>query len=489
VLKLDRQTEVLMSFQPNPKQVAALTLIGGDQTHTLLYGGSRSGKSFLIVRTIIIRAMKVPHTRHLMARFRLAHIEASLVAETWPNVVRTCFPELEYEIDHKKGDRYFLMPNGSEVWYAGLDDKDRTEKILGKEFATVFLNECSQIPWASRNLLMTRLAQKTWLANPEDPDGSLGLPLLPGLRLKAYYDENPPLKTHWTHKVFIEKKSPDTNKLLANPDDYRSLQINPYDNRANVDPAYFAQLDSLPERVRKRFRDGAFGEAGEGALWTEELLEQQRIDNDDDLPGFTRIVIAVDPSGARDAEDMHRDEIGIVVAGLGDDGDGYILEDLTLRGSPADWGEVVVKAYLRWGADRVVAETNFGGAMVKAVIDSAAAKISRDTNTVVRIAFSEVTASRGKIVRAEPVSALYEAQNVWHVEGLGQLETELCLMTTAGYLGDRSPNRADACVWALTALFHLVIKAAKDAVSGRGAPPKINLGNAAMKSRLRDLRR
>lgn len=474
-----------MPFQPNPKQVAALTLMGGDQTHTLLYGGSRSGKSFLIVRTIIIRAMKVPFSRHLMARFRLAHIEASLVAETWPMVVRACFPELEHEIDHKKGDRYFLMPNGSEVWYAGLDDKDRTEKILGKEFATVFLNECSQIPWASRNLLMTRLAQKTWLPNPEDPTGEKGLPLLPGLRLKAYYDENPPLKTHWTYKVFIEKKSPDTNKLLANPDDYRHIQINPMDNRANVAPEYFAQLDSLPERVRKRFRDGAFGEAGEGALWTEELLEQQRISNEADLPGLVRIVVAVDPSGARDAEDMHRDEIGIVVAGLGDDGKGYVLEDLTMKGSPAEWGKAVVKAYLRWGADRVVAETNFGGAMVEAVIKSAAADVGRETNTVVRVSFSEVTASRGKIVRAEPVSALYEAQDVYHVEGLGQLETELCLMTTAGYLGDRSPNRADACVWALTALFHLVIKAAKDAVSGRGASPKINLGNAALKSRLR----
>jgi hypothetical protein len=474
----------VQGFQLTDDQKSALTLLGGDQVHTMLFGGSRSGKTFLIVRTIIIRAMKVPNSRHLMARFRLTDIEGSIIAETWPNVVSLCFPELEHEIDMKKADRYFLMPNGSEVWWAGLDDKDRTEKILGKEFATTFLNECSQIPWYSRNMVTTRLAQKTWLPNPDDPDGSKGLPRLPGLRLRAYYDENPPLKTHWTHKLFIERKSPDTNKLVPNPANYNCRLMNPEGNRANLAPEYLAELDNLPDRLRKRFRDGRFGEAGEGALWTEELLEQQRIDNEADLPEFQRIVIGVDPSGSRDVEDMHRDEIGIVVAALGTDGKGYVLEDLTRRGSPAEWGKTVCEAYRRWGADRVVAETNFGGAMVGAVIKSAAADISRDEGIVLNVAFSEVTASRGKVARAEPISALYEQHAVFHLDGLAALEAEMCNFTVAGYLGDKSPNRVDAAVWALNALFHAVVKASREIASSRGSTPKVNLGHSALKQRM-----
>jgi hypothetical protein len=463
-----------VTFILTSKQVVTITLFGGDQIHTLLYGGSRSGKSFIILRTIINRALWCPRSRHLMARFRLSHIKASLVAETMPNVVRLCFPELEHEIDHNKSEQCYVFPNGSELWYAGLDDKDRTEKILGKEFATVFVNECSQVPWASRNMVTTRLAQKTWRENPDDPERPLS-----GLRLKAFYDENPPLKTHWTHKIFIEKKSPDTNRMLANPENFQSLLINPEDNKDNIAPEYLGELDQLPERMRKRFRDGQFGEAGEGALWTEFLLEQQHIDNDNDLPGWQRIVIAVDPSGASDQDDAHRDEIGIVIAALGDNGKAYVLEDLTMKGSPGEWGEAVVKAYRRWGADRVVGEENFGGAMVQFVIQTAAAKQG------VRVNYSAVTASRGKVVRAEPIAALYETQDVWHVAGLDSLETELCLMTTSGYMGDRSPNRADALVWALTSLFPSVIQQAKAMAAGqvRGAPPRINLGHAQSKAR------
>lgn len=466
-----------MVFKLNPKQVHAVTMLGGDSVHNMLYGGSRSGKSFIIVRTIFNRAMWCPGSRHLAARFRLSHIKGSLIAETVPAVLELCFPELVNEIDHKKGEQYFLFPNGSEFWYAGLDDKDRTEKILGKEFATVFLNECSQIPWASRNMVITRLAQKTTRPNPDDPARPLE-----GLRLRAFYDENPPLKTHWTYKLFINKLSPDTGRMLPNPLNFNSMLINPEDNRDNVAKEYFDELDALPDRMRKRFKLGQFGEPGEGALWTEELLEQQRIDNDSDLPGFQRIVIAVDPSGASDHEDAHRDEIGIVVAGIGDDGKGIVLEDLTMKGSPGEWGTAVVNAYRRWGADCVIGEENFGGAMVKFVITQAAANLG-----IPLINYKSVTASRGKIVRAEPISALYESQMVWHVGGgaLGRLEEELCNMTTSGYLGDRSPNRADALVWALTALFPAVVKAAKAETVGRGALPNVNLGHALSKARRR----
>jgi phage terminase large subunit-like protein len=289
--------------------------------------------------------------------------------------------------------------------------------------------------------------------------------------------------------MFIERKSPDTNRALSNPGNYNCMLMNPAGNKANLDPGYLGELNELPERLRKRFRDGQFGEAGEGALWTEELLEQQRVENEIDLPDFQRIVIGIDPSGSRDVDDMHRDEVGIVVVAIGSDGAGYVLEDLTRRGSPAEWGQTAVLAYQRWGADRFVVETNYGGAMATAVLKSAAAEVGRQQNVPLNVSITEVTASRGKVVRAEPISALYEQQKVWHVEGLNMLEAEMVNMTVAGYLGDRSPNRVDALVWALTALFHAVVKSSRDSASGRGpTAPKVNLGHSALKQRMQNIR-
>lgn len=458
-------------FRLNEKQRIAMAMLAGDATHFLLFGGARSGKTFLAVRALIIRALLAPGSRHLMARFRLAHIKSSIVADTFPSVIKTCFPELLSVLGegHHKTEGYYLLPNGSEIWYAGLDEKERTEKVLGQEYVTILVEECSQIPWASRELLLTRLAQLTYKI---DPAGEM---TNEPLRIKAIYCENPPLKSHWTFKLFIDKLSPDTLKRLPNPENYASIQVNPRDNAQNLNPQYLRELDGLGERQRKRFRDGMFGEAGEAALWTYELLAQQRLDDEPDLNEFLKIVVAVDPSGADSAEDVGRDEIGIVVAGLRRDGSCVILEDMTFLGSPKEWGEMAVKRADAWEADTIVAEQNFGGAMVKAVIQAACANLKSVKKIVL------VTASRGKSIRAEPISILYEQQKVWHVQGLEKLEDELCQMTTYGYTGDRSPNRADAMVWAVSYLFPSAIKATKNNDSRGNAAPKVNLGHAALK--------
>jgi len=186
--------------------------------------------------------------------------------------------------------------------------------------------------------------------------------------------------------------------------------------------------------------------------------------------------VAVDPSGADNMEDATRDMIGIVAAGLRDDGTAVVLEDSTMKGSPGEWGMAVVNCFERWGADRVVGEENYGGAMVKFVVQAAAAKRG------IVVSYRPVTATRGKTVRAEPISALYEAQKVEHAPGLTALEDELVQMTTFGYTGDRSPNRADAAIWALTDLFPTVIKTANAETSAqRHTTPKVNLGHAKVK--------
>jgi phage terminase large subunit-like protein len=177
----------------------------------------------------------------------------------------------------------------------------------------------------------------------------------------------------------------------------------------------------------------------QGALWTREMLE--RANGDWKLPDMKRVVVAVDPSGTRGQEDGG-DEVGIVVAGLGVDGLGYVLADRTCKLSPDGWGRAAVNAYREFKADRIVAERNFGGAMVEHVIRTV------DPN----VSYREVTASRGKVQRAEPIAALYEQSRVRHVGLFAELEDQMAAMTGAGYSGDGSPDRADALVWALTEL-------------------------------------
>lgn len=172
----------------------------------------------------------------------------------------------------------------------------------------------------------------------------------------------------------------------------------------------------------------------QGALWTKALLNEYRTAS---RPTLKRVAVGVDPSGGGD-------EIGIVVAGVGHDGRGYVLADYTAPGprGPAFWGHETVRAYDEYEADRIVAEKNFGGDMVESNIRVAAGDR--------RVPVHMVNASRGKAVRAEPVAALYEDGLISHVGTFPETETEL----TSWVPGDpRSPNRLDALVWALTELF------------------------------------
>ncbi|MBR1238178.1 DNA-packaging protein [Bradyrhizobium sp. AUGA SZCCT0182] len=177
----------------------------------------------------------------------------------------------------------------------------------------------------------------------------------------------------------------------------------------------------------------------QGALWTRDMIERARFKGP--VPDLRRVVVAIDPSGTRGQSDGG-DSIGIVVAGIGVDKLGYILADRTCKLSPDGWGKVAVKAYREFKADRIIAERNFGGAMVEHVIRTV------DPG----VAYRDVTASRGKIARAEPVAALYEQGRVRHAADFPDLEDQLCAMTGDGYGGDGSPDRADALVWALSEL-------------------------------------
>lgn len=412
-------------------------VLAGEATHILLVGGSRSGKTFLIVRNIVMRALKAAGSRHVIFRFRLNHLVASVFLDTFPKVMRLAFPGVGHATHVQ--DKYVTFENGSELWFAGLDDKDRTEKILGMEFATVFFNEASQIPWQSVTTALTRLAQKA----EQRIEGREPSPL----KLRAYYDCNPPSKNHWTYRVFVEKRDPETREVLRNPADYAHFSINPADNLENLSPEYIGQLESLPARMRVRFLEGRFADANPNALFPDEVVDKWRV-LDGKVPDLVRVVVAVDPSGSGDTDNADNDAIGIVVAGIGTDGNAYVLEDSTVKAGPATWGKVATSAFERHAADCIVGETNYGGAMVAQTI-----QVARP-----RTPFKAVTASRGKVARAEPFAALYEAGKVRHVGRFVELEEELSGFATTGYTGSGSPNRADALIWALAELFPAMVR-------------------------------
>lgn len=427
-------------FKLTARQEEAQQILSGGATHGMLYGGSRSGKTFLHVRNVVLRALKASFSRHAILRFRFNHIKASIILDTFPKVMKLCFPGVEYTVS--KTDWYARLPNGSEIWFGGLDDKERTEKILGQEYATMYLNEASQITKEARDMAMTRLAQLAEL------DGKPGEYLKP----RAFYDCNPTNKMHWTYKMFIQKLDPDTKISLPHPEDYVFCKMNPEDNAVNLSSTYLDTLRALSPRLRKRFLLGEFADATPNALFRDETIEMWRAMNDD-VPEMIRIVVAVDPSGADDNNNADNDAIGIVVAGLGIDGNAYVLEDCTVKAGPKIWGTVATTAYDRHAADVVVGETNYGGAMVNFVIQTCRP----------RTPFKIVTASRGKHVRAEPFSALYDSGKVRHVGIFDEMEEEITHFSTHGYVGTGSPNRADALFWALAELFPGIIKGPKKA--------------------------
>lgn len=207
-----------------------------------------------------------------------------------------------------------------------------------------------------------------------------------------------------------------------------------YENAANLAPAFLEQILEQYEGTRLGLQE-IYAEILDdvpGALWKRDILDDLRVIK---APDLKRIVVAIDP-GIGDNEENA--ETGIVVAGLGYDGHGYVLADVSIRGTPDAWARAAVTAYYQYDADRIIGETNNGGDMVEYTV--------RTVDPTVP--FKRVHASRGKYARAEPISALYEQGKVHHVGVFKELEDQMCNWVP----GAKSPDRLDALVWALTEL-------------------------------------
>ena len=208
-----------------------------------------------------------------------------------------------------------------------------------------------------------------------------------------------------------------------------------FENEANLAPAAIEQLKEKYANTRLG-RQELYAEVltdMEGALWNPSMIDPFRVE---ETPEMRRIVIAIDPAVTAHEDS---DETGIVVAGVGLDNKYYILDDLSGRMSADKWANIAIDAFYHHNADRVIAEVNNGGDLVERLLRSV-------DNTV---PYTAVRASRGKMIRAEPVSALYEQEKVIHAGVFATLEDQMCSYTIDSR---ESPDRLDALVWALTDL-------------------------------------
>ncbi len=261
-----------------------------------------------------------------------------------------------------------------------------------------------------------------------------------GLRLGHAYGISP------RAVISTTPRPTDVIRALIKDPKTRVVTGSTYENQANLADAFIHSITQEYEGTRLG-RQELWAELLDdvpGALWARSLLDRLRIRPPERPPQMRRIVVSIDPSVTANAKS---DECGIVVAGLGTDGHGYILDDLSGRMSAKDWGTKAIVAYQRWKADRIVAEVNNGGDLVEANIRAVQTSIP---NVGHHVAYKAVHASRGKRARAEPVAALDERGLLHHVGSFPKMEDEMC--TWDPTMTNESPNRIDARVWAITEL-------------------------------------
>ena len=430
-----QQLNICMSFQLTPAQLRAEAMFDDEAaSHFLLYGASRSSKTFGIARHICERALIAPNSHHLILRNVRNDAESKLFAGTYRDVMRLAFPTIKYA--RNKSDLTYTFGNGSVLQFFGMADEAQMEKVLGAEGSTIHVSEANDLTFAKVEILWSRLAEKAEIdphyADQIDPwrDKSQAMYLEP----RAFYDLNPTTRSSWDYQLFFEKKIPHTNELLENPEAFRSMHCALADNAENVSSQYKRIFKSMTKKRRLRFEAGEYQLDNPYALFSRDDIKIR-----DKLGGFDRIVLALDPAG--DGTETN-DETGIMICGKSGD-DFYVMADLSGKFSPAEVSKIVADAYDAFKVDAVIVEKNYGGRWIETML--------RTEHPWMNIKNQHT--SDGKRIRAEPIAALYENGNVFHCEHFEQLENELCTFTSDyDRKKNGSPGRLDSVVWALLEL-------------------------------------
>lgn len=251
----------------------------------LVYGGSRSSKTFRCLRKVLKRAVYYPGSRHLVARDTFTALRNAIILDTMPKLLRLYYPKL-YEHWNNGGMNnsvnIFTLPNGSEIHFRAIGNEQEVEKLLGTEYATILIDEASEVNYEALQKLRTRLAQK--VAHWADPNRFI--------KLLEVLIENPPHKGHWTYKEHFLYTSPlDPDKQLDKTL-YANVRLNPMDNLEYLPDDYIDSLRELPAHEQTRFLYGEFGEEARGAVLAMEFAKYPnnivgKIAWDDRYPVYT----------------------------------------------------------------------------------------------------------------------------------------------------------------------------------------------------------
>lgn len=370
------------------------------------HGGRGSGKSHFFATLAVAVCLQTPRTRVVCAREvqRSLRDSVKLLIE---DKIRAFRVEDKFRIMYD----HIRAPGQGLIIFQGMQDHT-AESIKSLEgFDVAYLEEAHTITSRSLELLRPTIRKpgsQIWASwNPRLASDPIDM-LLRG--------ENPP---------------PSSNVVEANWRD------NPWFPDSLEEERSFDEMFNLLRY--DHIWDGGYEPSVVGALWTRGVIQESRVEAP---PPLVRVVVAIDPPTS---SEEHANEAGIVAVGLGDDGQGYVLADESLpQATPEQWGRRAVALYDILDADAIVAEVNQGGEMVASTIRA----VRPNSPRVV-----QVRAIKGKVLRAEPVSALYTLRRVHHVGSFAKLEGQMCLVTAAGFEGEGSPDRVDALVYGLTNLF------------------------------------
>lgn len=356
------------------------------------YGKTRTGSEFVLER---IRSGVAKYIG-LIGRSK-ADVR-DIMIEIGESSLLKCSPPW-FMPKYQPSKRRIVWPNGAVAMvYSG----DEPDQLRGPQHDTVWVDELAKFQY------------------PEETWDNIEMGLRLGKDPKAIITTTP-------------RPIPLIKKLVADPDTVVT--------RGTTDENIGNLSEKFMERIYKKYAGTRLGrqelsgeilEDRQGALWKQALIEQYRVRV---APTLNRVVVAIDPE-ATSTEDSS--ETGIVIAGEGSNGHFYVMRDASLRATPNVWAAEAVNAYHDLEADRIIGEVNNGGEMIEAVIRNLDANVS----------YTAVRATRGKITRAEPISALYEQGRVHHVGCFPELEDQMANYTP----GEKSPDRMDALVWALTFL-------------------------------------
>lgn len=384
---------------------------------TIVTGGRGSGKSHVAPLAIANQIAKSDKSTCLFSRYTMSAAEDSIIPE-----FNSRIQELDYTQYFRSVKSNIYCTNGNKILFRGLKTSsgNQTAKLKSIEGLNIFVLDEGE-EWTDEKSFDTI-------------DGSIREKNVINWILIIL---NPCHVSHWIYQRFFKPfRIPEEFNGIRNDIEY--IHTTYLDNIENLSEDYLNMINKTKQRNLAKYKHlylGHWQDTKDGALWKQKLIDNLRVY---DIVELSKIIVSIDPAITAKIDS---DETGIIVVGKGKDGRGYLLEDKSGIYTPAEWAQISVNLYTKWKADVIVAEKNQGGDMVKHTIKTVS------ENVPVKL----VHASKGKILRAEPISSLYEDGKMSHIGVYPELEEEMTTYT--GAPGDKSPNRLDSLVHGFTYLF------------------------------------